>query len=111
MSVFGLKRKWDKNNLENRIIEWANERGLLDATTPDKQLSKLHEEIGEWVEEYETGTMQGEVLELGDIYVVLVNLAAARGLSLEYCGWRAYEKIKGRKGRVVDGTFVKESDL
>ena len=96
--------------LEQRIIEWAKERGLYETATPESQLSKLHEEIGEWQEEYEAGNRAPEMMELGDIYVTLVNLAKTRGWSLEYCGWQAYEKIKNRKGRMVNGTYVKDGD-
>ena len=98
-------------NLENKIIEWANDRGLLAGTTPEAQFNKLHEEIGEWLEEYENGSFISEKLELGDIYVVLVNLAAKRGYSLHECGCMAYEKIKNRTGKMINGTFVKKEDL
>lgn len=96
--------------LENNIIKWAEERGLYDNTTTEHQLSKLHEEIGEWLEEYKSGNRIAEQLELGDIYVVLVNIAAKRGYSLKRCGWLAYEKIKNRTGKMVNGSFLKDED-
>lgn len=49
------------------------------------------------------------MLELGDIYVCLVNIAKGRGFSLEECGWAAYNKIKNRTGRMENGTFIKDS--
>jgi predicted house-cleaning noncanonical NTP pyrophosphatase (MazG superfamily) len=97
--------------LENKIVEWANERGLLEGTTPERQLNKLHEEISEWLEEYENGNREAEMLELGDCFVVLTNIAAKRGYSLKECGWQAYNKIKDRKGKMINGSFVKSEDI
>ena len=49
--------------------------------------------------------------DIGDIMVVLINIAERNGLSLEHCLDVAYHDIKDRKGRMVDGIFVKEGDL
>jgi len=98
--------------LENKIIKWANDRNLYENTTPEKQFNKLHEEIAEWIDEYVADDdVTAEKLELGDIYVVLVNLAAKRGYSLKECGNMAYEKIKNRTGKMIGGTFVKSGIL
>lgn len=59
-----------------------------------------------------------EVLTLGyttyTISLMLMNIMIVAGgnqLSFKNCVKSAYEEIKGRKGRIIDGTFVKESDL
>ena len=59
-----------------------------------------------------------EVLTLGyttyTISLMLMNIMIVAGgnqLSFKNCVESAYEEIKGRKGRIIDGTFVKESDL
>ena len=33
------------------------------------------------------------------------------GLSMEHCLEVAYDDIKDRKGKMIDGVFVKEADL
>ena len=43
--------------------------------------------------------------------VVLINIAERNDLSLRECMEKAWEDIKDRKGRMVDGIFVKEDDL
>jgi NTP pyrophosphatase (non-canonical NTP hydrolase) len=48
--------------------------------------------------------------DIGDIMVVLINIAERNGLSLRHCLEVAYSDIKDRKGKMVDGIFVKESD-
>ncbi len=49
--------------------------------------------------------------DIGDMMVVLINIMVRNDLSLEECLKVAYDDIKGRTGRMVDGVFVKESDL
>jgi hypothetical protein len=43
--------------------------------------------------------------------VVLVNIAERNHLTIEQCLEKAWDDIKDRKGKMVDGVFVKESDL
>ena len=49
--------------------------------------------------------------DIGDIIVVLINIAARNDLSIEYCLTRAWLDIKDRRGRMINGVFVKQSDL
>ena len=48
---------------------------------------------------------------IGDTVVTLIILAQQHGMTLEECLQYAYDEIKGRKGRTINGTFIKESDL
>jgi NTP pyrophosphatase (non-canonical NTP hydrolase) len=45
---------------------------------------------------------------IGDMVVVLTNLAALEGVKIEDCITSAYTVIKDRKGKMENGTFVKE---
>jgi len=95
--------------LEQKIHAWANARKLYETATIESQLSKLHEEISEWLNEVNSQDRLKEKMELGDIYVVLTNLAYSRGFdSLESCGQLAYDKIKNRSGHISNGSFVKD---
>jgi len=96
------------SDLENKIIEVAKGWELYENTSIEDQLDKLQEEINEFHEASVVGTMGEIQLELGDCLVVLVNIAAKMGLSLERCGYLAYEKIKTRTGKMVNGKFVRE---
>jgi len=46
--------------------------------------------------------------DIGDIMVVLINIAKRNGLPLAHCLAVAYADIKDRKGKMVDGIFIKE---
>jgi len=94
--------------LEKKIIKVANGWGLYEATTVEDQLEKLQEEISELEEAIEIGNMGEVKLELGDCLVVMINIAAKMGISLEQCGFLAYEKIRTRTGKMIGGKFVRE---
>lgn len=93
-----------------RIRHWAIDRNLHTAD-PHKQALKLGEEFGELFEGLAKGN---EVLTkdaIGDMYVVLTIMSQQLGFDIEECIDIAYDEIKDRKGRMVDGVFVKEADL
>jgi NTP pyrophosphatase (non-canonical NTP hydrolase) len=46
---------------------------------------------------------------IGDMVVVLTNLAELNDLKIERCIETAYNQIKNRKGKMTNGTFVKNS--
>ncbi len=98
------------NSLLEKVKEWAIERNLQTGD-PKKQTLKLMEEVGELAQ----GLCKGnEVLvkdSIGDITVVLIILSMQLGVNFEDCLEIAYDEIKHRKGKLVNGIFVKESDL
>lgn len=93
------------------IENWAHARNLIEGSTAQAQFCKLAEELGE-VAECISKKKNAEELEkeIGDMIVVLTILAAQHCLTLEGCAFEAYMKIKDRKGRMVDGVFIKEGD-
>ena len=46
---------------------------------------------------------------IGDMVVVLTNLAELLGLSIEECVESAYDVISKRTGKMINGTFVKDN--
>ena len=44
---------------------------------------------------------------IGDLVVVLTNLAHLEDFTIEDCIGSAYEEIACRKGKMINGTFVK----
>lgn len=98
------------NELTDKIRIWAIERGL-DAAQPEKQMLKLVEEIGELAEGLAKGNLDEVIDSIGDSYVVLTILAMQLDLNIEDCVKVAYEEIADRKGKMVNGVFVKEADL
>ena len=92
------------------IEEWARERGL-DKSSSDKQLIKLVEEIGELGTAHNKGWRNEQIDSLGDMFVVMVIYAMQNNINLEDCIVEAYETIKSRKGKTVNGVFIKDEDL
>lgn len=92
------------------IEEWAKNRGL-DSSNSDKQLIKLVEEIGELSESHNKGWRDKQIDSIGDIFVVLTIYALQNGLHIDNCIKEAYNTIKNRTGKTVNGVFVKEADI
>ena len=92
--------------LEMRVVLWHRDRNLIEGSTDAAQHTKLVEEV----KELETNILlsQPVIDDIGDCLVVLINIAERNGLSLFDCLSHAYNDIKDRKGKMVDGVFVKE---
>ena len=91
-----------------QIREWATERGLYERGDSKTQTLKLMEEVGETARAI-LKSDEPEVKDgLGDILVVLINLSHLCGYKLEDCLAEAYSVISKRKGKMINGTFVKE---
>lgn len=95
----------------DQIRQWATDRNLIEGATPQMQFVKLIEEVGELAEGIAKGRKDAVLDGIGDAVVVLTILAAQHGVPIEYCIDLAYQEIKDRKGRMVNGCFVKEADL
>lgn len=96
--------------LTDKIRMWAIYRGL-DIADPNKQVMKLGEEFGEVCEAMAKGYPDALEDGIGDMFVVLTILAMQKGTSIERCVERAYEEIKDRSGKMVNGVYVKSEDL
>tara|TARA_Y100000114_G_scaffold132594_1_gene131454 strand:+ start:27 stop:872 length:846 start_codon:yes stop_codon:yes gene_type:complete len=90
------------------IREWANERGLYDKGDPKTQYIKLMEETGEIGRAILKNNTDDIVDGIGDAVVVLTNLAELVGVPIEECIEAAYDEIKNRTGKMVNGTFKKD---
>jgi NTP pyrophosphatase (non-canonical NTP hydrolase) len=89
------------------IREWANERGLYENGDPKTQALKLVEEVGETCRAILKEDHDEIVDGIGDCVVVLTNLAELIGVPIESCVDAAYDEIKNRKGKMANGTYVK----
>lgn len=98
------------NELTNKVEQWAMARDLHTAN-PDKQMLKLIEEVGELASSLARNNIEGAKDDLGDIQVVVDVLSMQLGTTSKECKQIAYDEIKYRKGKMVNGVYVKESDL
>ena len=90
------------------IREWADERGLYENGDTKTQALKLVEEVGETCRAILKEDFDEVVDGIGDCVVVLTNLAELQGVSIEACIDAAYDEIKNRKGKMSNGTYVKQ---
>ena len=93
------------------IREWAKERGLYDKGNATTQYVKLQEEAGELAKALLKNDQPEVVDAIGDMVVVLTNLAYMRGVHIESCIGSAYDVISKRTGKMVNGTFVKDIEV
>lgn len=119
-------------SLEQEVIKWAEEKGIFTNSNPLKQFSKTLEEVqelGDALEEqnfldklhargmdyhsFESQFNNQNAIEdaIGDIMVTLIIQAKMQGVCLGTCLHAAYNVIKNRTGKMVDGVFVKQEDL
>ena len=96
------------NTTYNSVLTWLEDRNIVDGSTPQAQMLKLVEELGELSGNIARGKDVKD--DIGDMMVVLTAIAAQNGLTLSECYSAAYEDIKDRKGRMVDGIFIKQGD-
>ena len=120
-TVHGIKEKFeieqncctrenkDLYTLVEKVIRWHYDRNLIDGSTDKDQVLKLAQELGELSD----SVCKGEDIkdDIGDMLVVMINIAERNGVILSECLNKAWEDIKDRKGKMIDGVFVKESDL
>jgi len=93
----------------DEIREWARQRGLYDKGDTKTQFLKLMEEAGELGRAILKDDQAEFVDAIGDMVVVLTNLAHLGGTSIEACVDSAYNVISKRTGKMVNGTFVKDN--
>lgn len=123
------KKTMNFEELRENVEKWANDKDLLHSENADKQFMKFIEEVLEFKSEmdylcrigqsseevysdYEQiETQENMKLEMGDIFVTLIVLCKQLDIDSVECLQLAYEKISKRRGKTIDGIFVKEEDL
>jgi uncharacterized protein YabN with tetrapyrrole methylase and pyrophosphatase domain len=95
--------------LIEKITKWHHDRNLIEGATDKDQFCKLMQEAGELSDSICKGKDVSD--DIGDMMVVLINIAERNGLSISECLSKAWDDIKDRKGKMIDGVFVKEADL
>ena len=98
------------NTVYDDIRAWAKAKGIYKSGDARTQYLKLMEEAGELAEAILKNDEPEVIDAIGDMVVVLTNLAKLRGHNIEDCVTSAYNVIKSRQGSMVNGTFVKDEN-
>lgn len=102
------KIKMTADELFRNIEQWAIVRGLDAPELSSRQALKVMEEVGETMAALARGRRADLKDGIGDSIVTLIILAMQSGLSATECLESAYNEIKDRKGKMVNGIFIKE---
>lgn len=105
-----MKEKSNINELIKQVEQWSIDKDLHKAD-PTRQALKVWEESGEVGAALSRNKLDDLKDGIGDTVVTLIILAQQHGWSLQECLQYAYDEISKRKGRTINGTFIKESDL
>lgn len=119
--------------LRGKVLDWGKSKDLLHDKNAGKQFMKFMEEVFEFRDEWTlyvdelnfNGCSFGGIddnfylceladkmiLEMGDIFVTLIILCEQLEMDPVDCLARAYGKIKDRKGKTINGVFIKQEDL
>lgn len=98
------------SELVTNVEKWSENKGL-DQADSSKQFLKVTEEVGEVAAALARNDKNALEDGIGDVIVTLIILGQQKGLTLEECLDTAYQEIAGRKGKMVNGVFIKQSDL
>ena len=102
-------KAWEDKDRFQLIRDWAGERGLYTNGDTKTQFCKLMEEGGELGRAILKNDKEEFIDAIGDMVVVLTNLAHLGGVTIEHCIDSAYDEIKTRTGVMSNGTFVKDA--
>jgi uncharacterized protein YjgD (DUF1641 family) len=106
--------------LKQKIVQWGEDRNIFEFSTPIKQLHKTQEELNETMQalvqfaDAKTDKAKQDALEevidgIGDMGVTLLMLCHKMDVDFVECLASAYDVIKDRKGKMINGLFVKEA--
>lgn len=94
----------------DKIKQWVRDRNLQTGD-PARQICKTVEELGELAKAINKNKLEEAKDGIGDTVVTLICISMQLGLDFNDCLEVAYNEIKDRKGKLINGIFVKEEDL
>jgi NTP pyrophosphatase (non-canonical NTP hydrolase) len=97
------------DELINNVFTWADEKGLIKEENATKQMLKVVEEVGETAGALAKNNRDELKDGIGDSFVTLIILANQCGYTPSECLQAAWDEIKGRTGKTVNGVFVKDN--
>ena len=103
-----MRGNMTNQDYEKLIAQWHKDRNLINGSTDKDQYLKLIQEAGELSDSLCKNKDIRD--DIGDMMVVMINIMVRNNLSINECLSVAYNDIKDRKGKMIDGVFIKEGD-
>jgi NTP pyrophosphatase (non-canonical NTP hydrolase) len=95
--------------VEMKIVQWGEARGIVQNATAMSQAIKTLEETTELLDAINKKNLDETKDAIGDIVVTLIMICAVLDVDLVSCLRGAYSEIKDRKGYLTkEGVFIKE---
>ena len=98
----------NNNELQKEVLQWASDKMLLSKDNVLKQFAKFISEAGELGDALIKNQNYEVIDAIGDVQVTLIILCEQLDLNYDECLESAYNVIKNRKGRTINGTFLKD---
>jgi len=95
-------------DLDRAVFDWAVSRNLINKNNIQGQTMKVMEELGELCRAINKNKKDDTIDSIGDVLVTIIILSYQLGLSPEECLQSAYDEIKARTGKTVNGVFIKD---
>lgn len=95
-------------DLIEKIEKWADDRNIISGSNPIAQAQKTEEECQELLEAVAENDRLATIDAIGDIVVTLVIQCRMQRVDFIECVESAYDVIKDRRGKLINGKFVKE---
>lgn len=95
-------------DLEVLVEQWAESKGIIENGTPMAQALKTLEEVTELCTAINANDREEIIDAVGDVLVTLIIQCRMQDILIEDCLYKAYEVISKRKGKMVNGQFVKD---
>jgi NTP pyrophosphatase (non-canonical NTP hydrolase) len=93
--------------IDLKVFNWFDEKELIKSENAPKQFMKVAEELGELSSAIIKKDRDKEIDAFGDLIITILGLSYMRDLDLLSCLETAWNEIKERKGKVIDGSFIK----
>jgi len=129
------QKSMNYEKLSTLVLQWGEDKGIFAKSTPLRQLDKTQEELDEtrealeklessahqdlqlefdFIDELDYPNTEVEALEeakdgIGDMLVTVILLAKMLNMDSVDCLQSAYNVIKKRTGKMVNGQFVKDN--
>jgi len=96
------------DELIQNVISWSQDKNIDSYDNRQAQMLKVIEEVGETASAILKDNDDAVIDGIGDSLVTLIILSIQMGYHPEYCLNKAWEEIKDRKGKTINGTFIKD---
>lgn len=108
-SYVASKPVMNLTELTEKVAQWGWDTDILKYSDPKSQALKTVSEVGEFADNVAKGRDCKD--DIGDIIVTLIMQAELQGTTIRDCLELAYNEIAKRKGKMVNGVFIKEGDV